>query len=95
MFPKEITEEQKEFFAHLKKGSLVYSKHLGTPVRCELLESIKQGKGFKRTVLCCVFGEEIGMFTECGSIYTSDIILNNLLWTPTYLCDVPTSQRGF
>ena len=74
MFPKDITEEQKEFFAHLKKGSLVYSKHLGTPVRCELLESIKQGKGFKRTVLCCVFGEEIGMFTEFGSIYTSDII---------------------
>ena len=76
LLPSKITEKQKEFFAHLKKGSLVYSEHLGVPVRCELLESIRQGKGFKRTVLCKVFGEEIGMFTECGSIYTSDIIVS-------------------
>ena len=48
----ELTEKQKKFFVHLEKGSTVYSEHLGEPVRCELLESIKQGRGFKKTILC-------------------------------------------
>ena len=76
----ELTEKQKKFFVHLEKGSTVYSEHLCEPGRCELLESIKQGRGFKKSILCKVFGEEMTppMFTECGSIYTSDIMASDI-----------------
>jgi hypothetical protein len=38
------------------------------------MESIKQGRGFKNTLLVDVKGSEIGLFDECGSIYVKDII---------------------
>jgi hypothetical protein len=38
------------------------------------MESIKQGRGFKRTLLVDVKGSEIGMFDEMGSVYVDDII---------------------
>ena len=37
------------------------------------MESIRQGKGFKKTLLVDVKGSEIGLFDECGSIYVDDI----------------------
>lgn len=61
-------------FESIKKGTELYTKHLGTPCRAISMESIKQGKGFKNTLLVDVKGSEIGLFDECGSIYVKDII---------------------
>jgi len=38
------------------------------------LESIKQGRGLKKTILVDLRGSEIGFFDEFGSIYVSDIL---------------------
>ena len=61
-------------FESIKKGTELYTKHLGTPCRAISMESIKQGRGFKNTLLVDVKGSEIGLFNECGSIYVKDII---------------------
>ena len=61
-------------FESIKKGTELYTRHLGTPCRAISMESIKQGKGFKNTLLVDVKGSEIGLFDECGSIYVKDII---------------------
>tara|TARA_R110002050_G_scaffold80442_7_gene172047 strand:+ start:1853 stop:2083 length:231 start_codon:yes stop_codon:yes gene_type:complete len=61
-------------FESIKKGTELYTKHLGTPCRAISMESIKQGRGFKNTLLVDVKGSEIGLFDECGSIYVKDII---------------------
>ena len=37
------------------------------------LESIKQGRGFKKTILVDLRASEVGFFDECGSIYVKDI----------------------
>ena len=50
------------------------TKHLGVPVRATSYESIKQGRGFKNILLVHVYGEDIGLFNEHGSIYVDDII---------------------
>lgn len=62
-----------ENFKNIKKGTELYTRHLGMPCRAISLESIKQGKGFKKTLLVDVKGSEIGLFDECGSIYVDDI----------------------
>ena len=61
-------------FESIKKGTELYTKHLGTPCRAISMESIKQGRGFKNTLLVDVKVSEIGLFDECGSIYVKDII---------------------
>jgi len=61
-------------FESIKKGTELYTKHLGTPCRAISMESIKQGRGFKNTLLVDVKGSEIGLFDDCGSIYVKDII---------------------
>lgn len=61
-------------FENIKKGTELYTKQLGTPCRAISMESIRQGKGFKKTLLVDVKGSEIGLFDECGSIYVDDII---------------------
>ena len=38
------------------------------------MESIKQGKGFKKTLLVDVKGAEVGLFDEIGSIYVKNIV---------------------
>ena len=38
------------------------------------MESIKQGKGFKKILLVDVKGSDIGLFDEIGSIYVDDIV---------------------
>ena len=63
-----------ENFENIKKGTELYTRHLGKPCRAISLESIKQGKGFKKILLVDVKGSEIGLFNECGSIYVDDII---------------------
>ena len=63
-----------EGFETIKKGTKLITKQLGVPTRATAMESIKQGRGFKRTLLVDVKGSEIGMFDEMGSIYIDDII---------------------
>ena len=61
-------------FETIKKGTKLITKQLGVPTRAVAMESIKQGRGFKTTLLVDVKGSEIGMFDEMGSIYVEDII---------------------
>ena len=61
-------------FETIKKGTKLITKQLGVPTRATAMESIKQGKGFKTTLLVDVKGSDIGMFDEMGSIYVEDII---------------------
>ena len=63
-----------EGFETIKKGTKLITKQLGVPTRAIAMESIKQGKGFKTTLLVDVKGSDIGMFDEMGSIYVEDII---------------------
>ena len=63
-----------EGFETIKKGTKLITNQLGIPTRAIAMESIKQGKGFKTTLLVDVKGSDIGMFDEMGSIYVEDII---------------------
>jgi len=47
---------------------------MGMNVRAKLIESPKQGRGWKKTVLMDVRGSDMGMFDEMGSVYVSDIV---------------------
>ena len=38
------------------------------------LESIKQGRGLKKTIIVDLRGSEIGLFDDFGSIYVKDIL---------------------
>ena len=64
-------------YEDLKKGDKILTKQLGTPISGELLESPKQGKGLKKAILIYSNGEEIGMFSEAGSVYATDILKVN------------------
>jgi len=46
----------------------------GLKVQAQLLQSPKQGKGFKKIVMMKVMGSQAGFFDEMGSVYVSDII---------------------
>jgi hypothetical protein len=46
----------------------------GLKVQAQLLQSPKQGKGFKKIVMMKVMGSQAGFFDEIGSVYVSDII---------------------
>ena len=46
----------------------------GLKVQAQLLESPKQGRGFKKIVMMKVMGSQAGFFDEIGSVYVSDII---------------------
>ena len=62
--------------AKLLKKNEWYMIDNGLPsaVRAQLLESPKQGRGFKSIVLMDVKGSDCGLFDEAGSVYTKDII---------------------
>ena len=57
----------------LKKGDTIKSNHLGVETSGVVMESPKQGKGIKKTLLINVKGSEVGLFDECGSIYMHQI----------------------
>ena len=61
-------------FETIQKGTKLITNQLGVPTRAVALESIKQGKGFKKTLLVDVKGSDIGLFDEMGSVYVKDII---------------------
>jgi len=59
----------------LKKGdTYIIDNGLGAPVKAKLLESPRQGKGWKQVVLMDVYGSSIGFFDEAGGVYTKDIL---------------------
>ena len=61
--------------SELKKGDWVrIDNGLGAPVRAKLLESPKQGKGFKNVILMDVQGQDVGLFNEAGGVYACDIL---------------------
>ena len=62
-------------FSELKKGDKIMHSHLGTSpaVSGIVMESPKQGRGVKSTILVDVKGSEVGMFDEIGSIYSNQI----------------------
>ena len=64
-------------FKDLKKGQEIKSSQLHPFILCsgKLLESLKQGKGVKKTILVDAKGSELGFFDEAGSIYSSQIKL--------------------
>ena len=61
-------------YKDLKKGDKILTKQLGTPVSGNLLESPKQGRGLKKTVLIYTNAQEIGLYGETGSVYAWDIL---------------------
>jgi len=63
-------------FSELKKGDRIMHSHLGTSpaVSGYIMESPKQGRGVKSTILVDVKGSEVGMFDEIGSIYSREIM---------------------
>tara|TARA_Y100001938_G_scaffold150042_1_gene239360 strand:+ start:2644 stop:2850 length:207 start_codon:yes stop_codon:yes gene_type:complete len=58
----------------IKKGTNLITNQLGILTRATALESIKQGKGLKKTLLVDVKGSEVGLFDETGSIYVKNIV---------------------
>ena len=63
-------------FSELKKGDRIMHSHMGTSpaVSGYIMESPKQGRGVKKTILVDVKGSEVGMFDEIGSIYSNEIM---------------------
>tara|TARA_R100000664_G_C2747752_1_gene135230 strand:+ start:219 stop:446 length:228 start_codon:yes stop_codon:yes gene_type:complete len=59
---------------NIKKGTELVTKQLGFPTRAIAMESIKQGRGLKKTLLVDVKAAEWGLFDEIGSVYVTDII---------------------
>jgi hypothetical protein len=57
----------------IKKGTkLIVNNGLGE-CTAYAMESIKQGKGLKKTLLVDIKASEVGFFDEMGSIYVTDI----------------------
>ena len=63
-------------FSELKKGDRIMHSHLGSSpaVSGYIMESPKQGRGVKSTILVDVKGSEVGMFDEIGSIYSKEVM---------------------
>ena len=64
-------------FEDLKKGQEIKSSQLHPYHLCsgKLLESPRQGKGLKKTILIFSKGSEFGLFDESGSVYSHQIKL--------------------
>ena len=64
-------------FIDLKKGQEIKSSQLHPFILCsgKLLESPKQGRGIRKTILIDSKGSELGLFDEAGSVYSSQIKL--------------------
>ena len=61
-------------FETIKKGTLLSVNNGLGECNAYAMESIKQGKGFKRTLLVDIKASEVGFFDELGSIYVEDIV---------------------
>jgi len=80
-------------YGELKKGDKIRSVQLGRPISGELLESPKQGKGLKKTILIFSNGEEVGEFSEAGSIYAHHLteVERDGTWQP--VTDKPDTEQ--
>ena len=58
----------------LKKNSWYYINNGLGRIRAKLLESPRQGKGWKHAVLMDVKGSDAGFFDEMGSVYVDEIM---------------------
>ena len=65
------------YFKDLKKGQQIKSNQLHPYHLCsgKLLESPKQGRGIRKTILIDAKGSELGFFDEAGSVYSTNIKL--------------------
>jgi hypothetical protein len=61
-------------YKDLKKNDEVRTTQLGQPISGKLLESPKQGRGLRKTILIWTKGSEIGMFDEHGSVYAHQVV---------------------
>jgi len=64
----------KEILLKIKKGTkLIVNNGLG---RCPAisLESARQGRGFKQTLLVDLKASQLGFFDEMGSIYINEVL---------------------
>ena len=61
-------------FETIKKGTLLRVNNGLGECNAYAMESIKQGKGFKKTLLVDLKASEVGFFDELGSIYVEDIV---------------------
>ena len=66
----------------LKKGDQIKTNHLGLETSGGVLESPKQGRGLKSTLLIDCKGSEIGLFDEAGSVYMNQVkkVLRDNTW---------------
>ena len=60
-------------FNDLKKGDIIKSNQLGTLCEGVIMESVRQGRGLKTTILIDAKGSQIGFFDEMGSIYAYQV----------------------
>ena len=60
-------------YKDLKKKDEVRTTQLGQPGSGKLLESPKQGRGLRKTILIQSKGAEIGMVDEAGSVYADEV----------------------
>ena len=69
-------------YKDLKKNESIKSTQLGQPISGKLMESPRQGRGLKRTILIWSKGSEIGMFDEAGSVYARELtqVLQDGTW---------------
>ena len=58
----------------LVKGEWYIINNFGYDIVAQLIESPKQGRGFKTAVLMDVKGSTVGFYDEMGSVYVSDIV---------------------
>ena len=61
-------------FETINKGTLLRVNNGLGECNAYAMESIKQGRGFKKTLLVDIKASEVGFFDELGSIYVEDIV---------------------
>ena len=60
--------------SELVKGNWYIINNFGADIRARLIESAKQGRGYKSVVLMDVRGTDAGLFDEMGGVHIDDII---------------------
>ncbi len=69
-------------YKNLKKGDMIRTTQLGPPISGKLLESPRQGRGLKKTILIFTNAEDIGLHAEAGSIYAHQLtqVVRDGIW---------------
>ena len=80
-------------YADLKKGDKILSKQLGTPISGKLLESPKQGKGLKKTILILGGSQGAKVFGEIVPRAILDLSKYQAFGRPTLALYLGPAQR--